>query len=83
LSGGCELIPITLLPRILPLSYQTIKNQICAKRFPLDIVFFNSKNHVRTEDLVRLIYKEGLGSVSKKTGRKSNKERAALRGVNA
>ena len=78
LSGGCELIPITILPRLLPISYQTIKNQICAERFPLEIIFFNAKNHVRVEDLVRFIYKKGLSSFSKKTGRKTNEERAQL-----
>lgn len=80
-SGGCELIAITLLPRLLPLSYQTIKNQICANRFPLEIVHFNSKNYVRTEDAVRLIYKKGLASLHKKRGRKSNRERAAQRNL--
>lgn len=78
ISGGCELIAITLLPRILPLSYQTIKNKIWLNTFPLEIIRFNSKNYVRTKDVISLI--EGgqnqLNLNKKKSGRKSNKEKA-------
>lgn len=54
-TGGAELIPITLLPRLLPIAYQSIKNQICNGTFQLEIVFFNGKNCVRTADVARLI----------------------------
>ncbi|MFC5399850.1 hypothetical protein [Undibacterium jejuense] len=76
LTGGSELLPITLLPRILGIAYQSAKNQISKGTFPIEIVKFGSKNYVRTEDLVRFI-KNGE-TVLKKVGRKTNKERAAL-----
>lgn len=82
LTGGTELIPITLLPRLLPLSYQTIKNQISLGRFPLPVVRFNRKNYVRPGDVVRLVEgsEESGISIRQKCGRKSNSERAELRG---
>jgi len=78
-TGGTELIAITLLPRLLPISYQTIKNQIGHGKFPLEIVHFNSKNYVRTADVAHLIQNSiEMGvPIRKKVGRKSNKERAS------
>ena len=83
-AGGCELLAVTLLPRILPLSYQTIKNQIHAKRFALEVIHFNSKNYVRTEDVVRLIWNSAVtgASLRRKSGRKSNRVRAELTSMN-
>jgi hypothetical protein len=77
ISGGAELISITKLPLLLPISYQTIKNKIYLGTFPLKIVRFGSKNYVRTADVVSLIENsevEGL-SIRKKVGRKTNHQR--------
>lgn len=80
-SGGCELIPISKLPRLFPIEYQSIKNQIYQKRFPLDIIPFAGKNCVRTSDCIRLICLKGFGALSSRSnkgpGRKTNRERAA------
>lgn len=78
-TGGTELLAITLLPRLLPLSYQTIKNQISLNRFALDVIRFNNRNYVRTEDVARLIENsiETKTSIQKTRGRKSNRERLA------
>ena len=80
-TGGTELIPITVLPRILPMSYQTIKNQISLGRFPLPIIKLNRKNYVRAEDLAGLIEgsRETGISIRKKCGRKTNEERSNRR----
>ncbi|WP_426080415.1 hypothetical protein [Herbaspirillum huttiense] len=87
-GGNRELLPITLLPDFLPISYQTIRNQLsrggskigagggCAG---LDVVRFNSRVYVRTEDLLRLIWNSSAGTIRKKGGRKSNRQRAEER----
>ena len=79
-AGGNELISITKLPRLLPISYQTIKNKIYRGTFPLQIIRLGSKNYVRTADLVRLIENvESKGiSIRKKVGRKTNRERPSF-----
>lgn len=77
LNGISELMSIKLLPRILGgIAHQTIKNQIGAGTFPFVIIPFNSRNHVRTEDVVRFI--QSGKSIQKKVGRKTNEERARL-----
>jgi hypothetical protein len=80
ITGGSELISITKLPRLLPISYQTIKNKIYLGTFPLQIVRFGSKNYVRTVDVVRLIENSERNGISirKKVGRKTNRKRASL-----
>ena len=78
LTGGAELIPITMLPRLLPIAYQSIKNQIAGGTFPLETILFNRKNCVRTADVARLIQNsiELNKSLRKKVGRPSNLLRA-------
>lgn len=77
ISGGRELIAVTLLPRILPIAYPTIKNKISAHTFPLEIIRFNNKNYVRTADVIAVILNESNDkpTFTKKVGRKSNKDR--------
>ena len=76
LTGGAELIRITLLPRLLPIQYQTIKNKIWKGDFPLEIIKFNSINYVRVSDVVKVIQSGKLTElqIRKKGGRKSNRE---------
>lgn len=76
-TGGTELISVTLLPKLLPISYQTIKNKIYLRTFPLEIIRFNSKNYVRAADVAKLIEnaRSDGQSLQKKVGRKSNRER--------
>jgi len=78
LTNGAELIPITVLPRLLPLSYQTIKNQISLGTFLLSVIRIGRRNFVRTEDVARLIEGsiETKTSIQKKCGRKSNREKS-------
>lgn len=84
-GGNRELLPITLLPDFLPISYQTIRNQLSGGRTTigagggstgLEIVRFNSRVYVRTEDLLRLIWNSASETVRKKRGRKSNRQKA-------
>lgn len=74
LNGGAELIAITVLWRLIPISYQTIKNQIGEKTFIFPIIKLHRKNYVRTADVVKFI--ESGATTQKKLGRKTNKERA-------
>lgn len=84
-GGNRELLPITLLPHFLPISYQTIRNQLSCGGSTigagggcsgLDVVRFNARVYVRTEDLLRLIWNSSAGTIRKKSGRKSNRQRA-------
>lgn len=77
IAGGRELIAITVLPKILPIAYPTIKNRISAGTFPMEIIRFNKKNFVRTADVVSIITNQDqiTRGIHKKVGRKSNQER--------
>jgi hypothetical protein len=91
-GGNRELLPITLRPDFLPISYQTIRNQLsrggstigagggCAG---LEVVRFNARVYVRTEDLLRLIWNSSSGAIRKKGGRKSNRQRAEEKRLSA
>lgn len=81
LTGGTELIPITVLPRFIHLQYQSIKNLIAQDKFPLPVVRFAGRNYVRTETLVRYLEQCEQGEASpvrRRVGRKSNRERAQI-----
>ena len=79
LTGGSELIPITVLPRFIHLQYQSIKNLIAQDKFPLPVVRFAGRNFVRTETLVRYLEQCEHGDappIRRLVGRKTNRERA-------
>jgi hypothetical protein len=81
LTGGSELIPITVLPRFIHLQYQSIKNLIAQDKFPLPVVRFAGRNFVRTETLVRYLEQCEQGEaqpIRRRVGRKSNRERAQI-----
>lgn len=77
-NGGAELLPITLLPRIIHIQHQSIKNLIAKGQFPIPIVKFAGRNYVKTETLVKYLQDCERAAVGprKLVGRKSNRERA-------
>ena len=84
LTGGSELIPITILPNFIHIQYQSIKNLIGKGKFPLPIVRFAGRNFVRTESLVRFLEQCEQGEsppIRRRVGRPSNKQRALTANV--
>ena len=77
-NGGAELFPVTLLPRILHIQHQSIKNLISKGQFPIPIVKFAGRNYVKTETLVRYLQDCERQEIRprKTAGRKTNYQRA-------
>lgn len=76
-NGGAELFPVTLLPRILHIQHQSIKNLIAKGQFPIPIVKFAGRNYVKTETLVKYLHDCELQGIRprKLAGRKTNRQR--------
>ncbi len=80
INGENEFFPVVLLPKVLPFTYESIKNAISKGRFVLPVVKVANRSYVYRSVLVPYLeaYERGEINPRKRVGPKTNRERAEI-----